>query len=121
MFQGIVNAPASILIDLLFDDIEEFPLWNKLVTESMKLQVVFAFFFCFCCNILLILATIICFKNIDENTDIIYQATSSYGGGLITARDFVILRHRKKCGDYYMSSGISVPTALVQIRPNMTR
>ncbi|KAL6442331.1 hypothetical protein ACFW04_002528 [Cataglyphis niger] len=94
---GIVNAPASILIDLLFDDIEEFPLWNKLVTESMKLQ------------------------NIDENTDIIYQATSSYGGGLITARDFVILRHRKKCGDYYMSSGISVPTALVQIRPNMTR
>ncbi|XP_050447954.1 steroidogenic acute regulatory protein-like [Cataglyphis hispanica] len=94
---GIVNAPASILIDLLFDDIEEFPLWNKLVTESIKLQ------------------------NIDENTDIIYQATSSYGGGLITARDFVILRHRKKCGDYYMSSGISVPTTLVQIRPNITR
>ncbi|CAL1688207.1 unnamed protein product [Lasius platythorax] len=94
---GIVDAPASILIDLLFDGIEEFPLWNKLVTDSMKLQ------------------------NIDENTDIIYQATSSYGGGLITARDFVILRQRKKCGDYYMNSGISVPTALVQIRPNMTR
>ncbi|XP_029167014.1 steroidogenic acute regulatory protein-like [Nylanderia fulva] len=94
---GIVNAPASILIDLLFDGIEEFPLWNKLVTESMKLQ------------------------GIDENTDIVYQATSSYGGGLITARDFVILRHRKKCGDYYINGGISVPTSLVQIRPNMTR
>lgn len=119
MFQGIIDAPASILIDLLFDGIEEFPLWNKLVTESTKLQVIFAF--TFCCNILLISAKIIYSKNIDENTDIIYQATSSYGGGLITARDFVILRQRKKCGDYYMNSGISIPTALVQIRPNMTR
>lgn len=94
---GIIDVPASILIDLLFDGIEEFPLWNKLVTESMKLQ------------------------NIDENTDIVYQTTSSYGGGLITARDFVILRHRKKYDNYYMTSGISVPTALVQIRPNITR
>lgn len=58
---------------------------------------------------------------IDENTDIVYQATSAFGGGLITARDFVILRHRKKCGNYYITSGVSVPTASVQIRPNMTR
>ncbi|KAL0109977.1 hypothetical protein PUN28_013548 [Cardiocondyla obscurior] len=94
---GIVNAPASFLIDLLYDDVEEQTLWNKLVTESMKLQ------------------------NIDENTDIVYQATSPFGGGLITARDFVILRHRKQLGNYYITCGVSVPTASVQVRPNMTR
>ncbi|XP_011874941.1 PREDICTED: stAR-related lipid transfer protein 3 isoform X2 [Vollenhovia emeryi] len=94
---GIVDAPASLLIDLLYDNIEEQTLWNKLVTESIKLQ------------------------NIDENTDIVYQATSPFGGGLITARDFVILRHRKKCGNYYISGGVSVTTESVQIRPNVTR
>ncbi|XP_012538220.1 steroidogenic acute regulatory protein-like [Monomorium pharaonis] len=93
---GIIDAPASILIDLLFDHVEEQSSWNKLVTESIRLQI------------------------IDENTDIVYQATSPYGGGIITARDFVILRHRNKCDNYYISSGISIPTA-VQVRPNMTR
>lgn len=94
---GIIEAPASILIDWLFDDIEEFPSWNKLVTESVKLQ------------------------NIDENTDIVYQTTSALGGGLITARDFVNLRHRRKCGNYYITGAVSVPAVLVQTRPNVTR
>ncbi|KYN30987.1 StAR-related lipid transfer protein 3 [Trachymyrmex septentrionalis] len=94
---GIIDAPASILIDLLFDGVEEQVSWNKLVTESIKLQY------------------------IDENTDIVYQATSPFGGGIITARDFVILRHRKKYGNYYITSGVSVPTASVEVRPNMTR
>ncbi|XP_024884666.1 steroidogenic acute regulatory protein-like [Temnothorax curvispinosus] len=94
---GIIDAPASLVINLLFDNIEEQTSWNKLVTESMKLQ------------------------TIDENTDIVYQATSPFGGGLITARDFVILRHRKKCDNYYITAGVSVHTASVKIRPNMTR
>ncbi|EGI62870.1 StAR-related lipid transfer protein 3 [Acromyrmex echinatior] len=94
---GIIDAPASILIDLLFDGVEEQVSWNKLVTESIKLQY------------------------IDENTDIVYQATSPFGGGIITARDFVILRHRKKYGNYYITSGVSIPTASVEVRPNMTR
>ncbi|KYN07617.1 PREDICTED: steroidogenic acute regulatory protein-like [Cyphomyrmex costatus] len=94
---GIIDAPASILIDLLFDDVEEQVSWNKLVTESIILQY------------------------IDENTDIVYQATSPFGGGIITARDFVILRHRKKYGNYYITSGVSVSTASVEVRPNMTR
>ncbi|XP_011165520.1 steroidogenic acute regulatory protein-like [Solenopsis invicta] len=93
---GIIDAPASVLIDLLFDNIEEQASWNKHVSESIKLQI------------------------IDENTDIVYQATKPFGGGIITARDFVIFRHRNKCGNYYMSSGISIPTT-VQVRPNMTR
>ncbi|XP_020286625.1 steroidogenic acute regulatory protein-like [Pseudomyrmex gracilis] len=95
---GYINAHADMLIDWLFDTIEEFPSWNKLVTESIKLQ------------------------NIDENTDIVYQTTSPYGPrGIITARDFVTLRHRKKCGNYYITNGASISTTLVQDRPNITR
>ncbi|XP_071558955.1 steroidogenic acute regulatory protein-like [Temnothorax nylanderi] len=94
---GVVDAPASMVINLLFDNIEEQTSWNELVTESIKLQ------------------------TIDENTDIVYQATSPFGGGLITARDFVILRHRKKCDNYYITAGVSVHTASVKVRPNMIR
>ncbi|RLU17971.1 hypothetical protein DMN91_010212 [Ooceraea biroi] len=94
---AVLDAPAGTLIDSLFDDFEHSPQWNNLVTEAMKLQ------------------------NIDDDTDIVYQMTSSYGGGLITARDFIILRHREKCGDFYISGGISIPMASIQVRPNVTR
>ncbi|XP_003705040.1 steroidogenic acute regulatory protein-like [Megachile rotundata] len=93
---GIIDAPASILADQLFNDIEGLPSWNKLVSESKKLQ------------------------HIDENTDIIYQATNPHGGGIIGARDFVILRHRTQYGNYYISSGTSVPFPLPQ-RSNFVR
>ncbi|XP_029054670.1 steroidogenic acute regulatory protein-like [Osmia bicornis bicornis] len=82
---GLVEAPASVLADQLFNDIESLPTWNKLVVESKKLL------------------------HIDEDTDIIYQATGPQGGGTISARDFVILRHRTQYGNYYISSGTSVP------------
>ncbi|XP_015190444.1 PREDICTED: stAR-related lipid transfer protein 3 isoform X2 [Polistes dominula] len=94
---GIVDAPASMLINWLFDDVEALPTWNKLVTESRKLQ------------------------HIDENTDIVYQATSSQGGGLIGARDFIILRHRNKFGNYYISSGMSVTLKSFPSRKNVVR
>lgn len=94
---GIIEAPASTLVDWLFEGIEEHPSWNKLVMESVKLQ------------------------NIDENTDIVYQSTSPQGGGLITARDFIILRHRNKCGNYHISSGISVSTTAFPTRKHVIR
>lgn len=37
--KGVIDAPASILVNKLFDEIESLPSWNKLVTESTKLQV----------------------------------------------------------------------------------
>ncbi|KAI4492480.1 hypothetical protein M0804_002271 [Polistes exclamans] len=94
---GIVEAPASMLVNWLFDGVEASPTWNKLVTESRKLQ------------------------HIDENTDIIYQATGSQGGGLIGARDFIILRHRNKFGNYYISSGMSVTLKSFPSRKNVVR
>lgn len=39
LFQGTVDAPASTLVDWLFEGIEEHPSWNKLVMDSVKLQV----------------------------------------------------------------------------------
>ncbi|KAK2582624.1 hypothetical protein KPH14_004907 [Odynerus spinipes] len=94
---GTIDAPANMLINWLFDDIEATPTWNKLVTESIKLQC------------------------IDEDTDIIYQATSPQGGGMIGARDFIILRHRSKYGDYYVSSGMSVTIKAFPNRKNVVR
>ncbi|XP_076668211.1 steroidogenic acute regulatory protein-like [Andrena cerasifolii] len=94
---GIVDAPASILLDQLFDEIESIPSWNKLVTESRKIQ------------------------HIDENTDIVYQATSPQGGGIIGARDFVILRRRIQYGNFYINSGTSVPFSSLPSRSNIVR
>lgn len=94
---GIVNAPASMIVNWLYDGIETVPAWNKLVSESIKLQ------------------------QIDDDTDIIYQATSPQGGGLIGARDFIILRHRNRYGTYYINSGMSVPSKTFPTRNNVVR
>ncbi|XP_012346930.1 steroidogenic acute regulatory protein-like isoform X1 [Apis florea] len=94
---GMIEAPASIIVNRLFDEVELLPTWNKLVTESKKLQY------------------------IDENTDIVYQATSAQGGGIIGARDFVILRHRIHYGNYYINSGTSVPLTSLPNRNNVVR
>ncbi|XP_076635290.1 steroidogenic acute regulatory protein-like [Colletes latitarsis] len=94
---GVVDASATVLVDQLFDEIESLPSWNKLVTESKKIQ------------------------HIDNNTDIVYQATSPQGGGIIGARDFVILRHRAQYGNYYINTGTSVPFSSLPSRSNVVR
>ncbi|CAK9830918.1 Steroidogenic acute regulatory protein-like [Anthophora retusa] len=94
---GTIDAPPSLLIDKLFDEVELLPSWNKLVSESKKLQY------------------------IDENTDIVYQATSPYGGGMIGARDFIILRHRIQYSNYYLTCGTSVPLPSIPNRSKVVR
>ncbi|XP_015115356.1 steroidogenic acute regulatory protein-like [Diachasma alloeum] len=81
--EGIVNAPASQLLNSLFEKVEDLPSWNEEVTDAKKIQ------------------------TIDEDTDIVYQSTKSFGGGLVGARDFITLRHRGQCGDYFISSGVA--------------
>ncbi|XP_076752100.1 steroidogenic acute regulatory protein-like isoform X1 [Xylocopa sonorina] len=95
--EGIIEAPPGMLVNKLFDEVELSPSWNRLLTESKRLQC------------------------IDENTDIVYQATSAQGGGIIGARDFVILRHRIQYGNYYISSGTSVPLKSLPNRNNVVR
>lgn len=94
---GMIEAQPSVLVNKLFDEVETSPTWNRLVTESKKLQY------------------------IDENTDIVYQATSAQGGGIIGARDFVILRHRIQYGNYYINIGTSVPFTSLPNRRNVVR
>lgn len=43
-FKGMIEAPASIIVNRLFDEVELLPTWNRLVTESKKLQVKYIFF-----------------------------------------------------------------------------
>ncbi|XP_034939619.1 steroidogenic acute regulatory protein-like [Chelonus insularis] len=86
--EGIVEASAQSLINQLHDNVEDTPTWNKDVSVVQKVQ------------------------NVDHNTDIIYQSTKTYGGGLVGPRDFITLRHRNRCGKYYLSSGTFVNTNL---------
>lgn len=94
---GTIDAPPSLLIDKLFNEVELLPSWNKLVSESKKLQY------------------------IDENTDIVYQATNPHGGGMIGARDFIILRHRIQYSNYYLTCGTSVPLPSIPNRSKVVR
>ncbi|XP_011495185.1 PREDICTED: stAR-related lipid transfer protein 3 [Ceratosolen solmsi marchali] len=81
---GIVDFPAAKLLNYLYDNIESSTSWNKQVAESKKLYI------------------------INENTDLVYQATKTLGDGKISARDFVVLRHRGQYESYYVSSWVSV-------------
>ena len=38
-FKGIVNAPARVLLDNLFENIEGATKWNKQLTECKKIHV----------------------------------------------------------------------------------
>lgn len=79
-----VHLPPQLLLNQLFDHIGEMPNWNPTVIESHRLEV------------------------IDHQTDITYQVSAAGGGGVITSRDFVILRHWDMRGESYVSASASV-------------
>ena len=45
---------------------------------------------------------------IDEHTDISYQVGKEGGGGIVSSRDFVVLRHWGMKDGCYVSAGVSV-------------
>ena len=45
---------------------------------------------------------------IDAHTDISYQVAKEGGGGIVSSRDFVVLRHWGMKDNCYVSAGISV-------------
>lgn len=67
--QTLVEAKAKFLLDEFFYRVETLPKWNPTILESHKVQV------------------------IDEHTDICYQIGAPGAGGLVTSRDFVLLRY----------------------------
>jgi hypothetical protein len=48
------------------------------------------------------------YQAIDAHTDINYQVAKEAGGGIISSRDFVILRHWGMKDSCYVSAGISI-------------
>lgn len=94
---GVIDTPATALIDLLYNEIDSSPTWNKLLKECTKI------------------------KSIDENTDIVYQITRPQAAGLIGVRDFVILRHRLQHENYHIICGRSVRDDALPIRKGVIR
>ncbi|XP_065336283.1 steroidogenic acute regulatory protein-like [Cloeon dipterum] len=63
-----IELPPRKLLEELFHKIEQVPNWNPTIVKSEIIQ------------------------KIDEHTDITYQATSKIAAGIISSRDFVVLR-----------------------------
>ncbi|XP_043288656.1 steroidogenic acute regulatory protein-like [Venturia canescens] len=94
--EGVIDAPASGLLDCLYENVEATHTWNKQVMESARTV-------------------------IDEDTDIVYQSTKSHGGGIIGPRDFITLRHRGRHENYHIISGIGIHCNEIPARKNFTR
>ncbi|XP_069684917.1 steroidogenic acute regulatory protein-like isoform X2 [Periplaneta americana] len=81
---GIVDLPPHILLGEVFHKIENLPKWNPTILEARIVEV------------------------IDDHTDISYQVAKEAGGGIVSSRDFVILRYWGMKEDCYVSAGVSV-------------
>ena len=57
----------------------------------------------------------------DSNTDVLYQACASYGGGTISTRDFVYLRRWELIDSNYICALISADHTSVPIRSGRVR
>ncbi|XP_046570386.1 stAR-related lipid transfer protein 3-like isoform X2 [Haliotis rubra] len=81
--QGLVElSPADLFREIVTNQSEQ-PDWNPTVIECRTLQV------------------------INDNTDVSYNVAAEGGGGLITSRDFVTVRHWGVKDGTYMSAGIA--------------
>lgn len=47
-------------------------------------------------------------QTIDSCTDVVYQIAAEGPGGVVTARDFVNVRHWKKIEDSWVSAAVSI-------------
>lgn len=81
---GVVDIPPRYLSDELFYRIDELQTWNRSVIDSRKLHV------------------------IDECTDITYQVSAPGGGGMVSSRDFISLRHWGIINSCYISASVSI-------------
>ncbi|KDR22110.1 steroidogenic acute regulatory protein-like isoform X2 [Zootermopsis nevadensis] len=81
---GAIDFPPKRLLNELFDKVENHPEWNPTILETRTVQV------------------------IDDHTDINYQVAREVGGGIVSSRDFVNLRHWGMKDGCYVSAGVSV-------------
>jgi len=81
---GFVDIAPGLLLEDLFYKGDLIPSWNPTLAESKTVQ------------------------PIDEHTDISYQVCAEAGGGAVSVRDFVNIRHWAMVDGVYVSAGKSV-------------
>jgi len=81
---GFVDIAPGLLLEDLFYRGEDIPSWNPTLADSKTVQ------------------------PIDEHTDISYQVCAEAGGGVVSVRDFVNIRHWALVDGVYVSAGKSV-------------
>merc|ERR1719186_1827382 len=81
---GFVDIAPGLLLEDLFYKGDLIPSWNPTLAESKTVQ------------------------PIDEHTDISYQVCAEAGGGVVSVRDFVNIRHWAMVDGVYVSAGKSV-------------
>ena len=62
-----------------------------------------------------------CLQSFDQNTDITYQVCADGGGGAISIRDFVYLRHWDVVDGVYVCAMISTKHSSVPTNPKRVR
>jgi len=93
-----LEIPARILLEELFYKAEGSPDWNDLVTEIKIIQ------------------------SLDSNTDALYQVCANgLGGGVVSTRDFVYLRHWQLIDGVYVMSMASINHSSIPHKQNRVR
>ena len=83
--QGYLHTAPVCLMQELYFGLEDLPAWNPTVEEARLVQLV------------------------DHTTDITHQVCAEAGGGLVSVRDFVNLRHWEQLSDgSFVSAVVSV-------------
>jgi len=94
---GYVDISPRLLLEELFFRIESVPSWNPTLVECKTVQ------------------------NIDQHTDITYQVCAEAGGGVVSTRDFVNLRHWDVVDGAYVAAGGSVLHPAMPPQPKRVR
>uniref|UniRef100_A0A0P4WBR8 START domain-containing protein n=1 Tax=Scylla olivacea TaxID=85551 RepID=A0A0P4WBR8_SCYOL len=81
---GVIDTDSNTLFNEIVHNIENMPSWNKAVTVGRIIQ------------------------SVDSSTDVVYQVAAEGPGKVVTARDFVNVRHWKKIGNSMVCANISV-------------
>jgi len=95
--ESVVDCPSVVLGRLFWEDVESQPSWNPNVME---------------CQI---------FERLNQKTEIIYSTASEAAGGLISPRDFVTVRRRKRKGPLHLNISCSVDSKDIPVKPNVIR
>lgn len=81
---GVIDTDANTLFNEFVHNFENMSTWNKAINMGRKVQ------------------------SVDGSTDVVYQLATEGPGGVVTARDFVTVRHWKKIDNCWVSAIKSV-------------